>query len=114
MQPAQPLPVIAAASSAGTLAESVQPRTIMWGRGVRILVGVLLAMAVFRATLFVVYAALAVTSPDQPFYAEGANVHFAWRVEQGLPLYPDENVYPYTQNYMGPAYYAVVGSLAVD
>ena len=109
MLPAQPLPVLAAASSDGTLAERVQPRTIMWGRVVRILVGALLAVAMFRAAMFVVYAALAVASPDRPFYAEGANVHLAWRVEHGLPLYPDENVYPYTQNYMGPAYYVVLG-----
>lgn len=109
MQPVGPLPAIAAASLEGTSAESVAPGAITSSGLVRLLVGALLGVALVRAVLFAVYAAAAVAAPYPFYYAEGANVHLAWRVEHGLPLYPDENAYPFTLNYMGPAYYAAVG-----
>lgn len=109
MQPVPPRSEIAA-SADGAPTANVQGANPS-GRLVRLLVGALLAVGALRAVLFVVYAALAVGSPDPFYYLEGANVHFAWRVEQGLTLYPEEGVYPYTLNYMGPAYYAAVGHI---
>jgi hypothetical protein len=74
-------------------------------------VGVLLLAAALRAALFLAYAMLEIPSSDQPFHLEGNNVHFAWCVQHGLPLYPSGQGLPYTVNYMGPCYYWIVGGI---
>jgi len=95
------LPLRVAASGAAVAGR----RVAQW------LVAALAVALALRAALFLAYAAGALATPQQMFVLEGANVHFAWRVQQGLPLYPDGNQYPYTLNYMGPLYYAAVGLL---
>lgn len=97
--PAHPVAVPPPATAVGT------------SRLVRLLVGTLLAVALLRAVLFGVYAVVALGSPYPVFCLEGANVHLAWRVAHQLPLYPDSSSYPFTLNYMGPAYFATVGLL---
>jgi hypothetical protein len=77
----------------------------------RIGVGLLLAVGVVRAVIFLVFAGFEIPAGDSLFVLEGANVHFAWCAQQGLPLYPDGHGPAYTVNLMGPAYFALVGAI---
>ena len=38
-------------------------------------------------------------------------VHFAWRVQHGVPLYPDWKHYPHVANFYAPLNFVLVGSL---
>ncbi len=84
-------------------------------RGQKILIGItvglLLAVGLIRASIYLAYASLEIPAADQPYVLEGANVYFAWCVEQGFPLYPENAEAIYTVNYMGPCYFTVVGMI---
>jgi hypothetical protein len=71
-------------------------------------VGALLFIGVVRALLCLGIAAVEIPDPD-PFPLEGASVHFAWRAQHHLPLYPPQEGTSYTVNYMGPCYFWTVG-----
>ena len=72
--------------------------------------GLLLA-GVVRSLGFLTYVGYAIDSPLQVLILEGSNVHFAWRVQHGLCLYPDADHYPYVANLTSPVYFWVVGGL---
>jgi hypothetical protein len=84
-------------------------------RFLRIITGIgvaaLLAVGVFRAATFLVYAMLEVPAPDQPFHLEGVSVYFAWCVQHSLTVYPAGIGTSYAVNYMGPFYFWTVGVL---
>ena len=81
------------------------------GRGLVALVAVLCSVGLLRAGLFVFYAGVSVPSPWPTAHLEGASVHFASRVQQGLVLYPDDTHFPYVANLMGPCGFWIVGGL---
>ena len=74
-------------------------------------VGILLAIGVTRAVLWLGIALVEIPAPDQPFGLEGVSVHFAWRAQHSLPLYPRQEGDSYTVNYMGPCYFWTVGGI---
>ena len=74
-------------------------------------VALLLIIGIVRAGIYLAYSLLEIPAADQPFVLEGANVYFAWCVEQGFPLYPENTGAVYTVNYMGPCYFTVVGMI---
>lgn len=68
--------------------------------------------ALVRAALFLVYCGYTVSSPVQAYHLEGVNVHFAWRFQEGLRLYPDPHDGPACiVNFVGPLYFMTVGTI---
>ena len=61
--------------------------------------------------MFAAYASTSVPSPWPTAHLEGASVHFAWRVQHGLDLYPNDADFPFVANLMGPCGFWLVGGL---
>ena len=75
----------------------------------RLLLGLLLFAGVVRAALFLLYAGFDLTNPLEVYHLESKMVHLAWRVREGVRLYPEWRDYPYVANFFGPCYFALVG-----
>jgi hypothetical protein len=71
----------------------------------------LIVAGVVRSLGFLTYVGYTIGSPVQVLILEGSNVHFAWRAQQGLCVFPDADHYPYAVNLTGPVYFWVVGGL---
>lgn len=74
----------------------------------------LVALAVVtaaRAVAFLVYVTIQIRTPAEAFYLEAHMVHLAWRVQQGITLYPPWRDGPYVTNVFGPVYFLVVGGI---
>jgi hypothetical protein len=84
-------------------------------RFLRILTGIgvaaLLGEGVVRATAYLAHALWEIPAPDHTFVLEGAYVHFARCVQEGMPLYPEGHGPLYASNYMGPCYFWIIGAL---
>lgn len=72
----------------------------------------LAGLILIRAAVFLVYAYYTVLSPLQAYHLEGANVHFAWRFQHGLRLYPEASDGGLVDaNLVGPCYFVVIGTI---
>lgn len=71
----------------------------------------LIALAALRAGAFAAYAACMLPLPLEAFHLESKMVHHAWRVQQGLPLYPPWEHLPYIPNFFAPLYFLAVGGI---
>lgn len=81
-------------------------------RPTRFLLGLVLALASARAALFFVGAFLRLQTPFEEFNPlEPKMVHLAWRVQHGVPLYPEWREHPHVANFFGPFYFLIVGMI---
>jgi hypothetical protein len=81
-------------------------------RPTRFLLGLVLALASARAALFFVSAFLRLQTPFEEFNPlEPKMVHLAWRVQHGVPLYPEWREHPHVANFFGPFYFLIVGMI---
>jgi hypothetical protein len=55
------------------------------------------------------YVAVQSQSPFDAHYLESAMVHFAWRVQHGIRLYPDWESYPHVANFFSPLSFLIIG-----
>lgn len=76
-----------------------------------ILLGLLLLAALAPLGAFLLYAFFQLPSPLETYHLEAKFVHFCWRVQHGLPLYPVWRSGPYVSNFFSPLYFLVVGSI---
>ena len=75
----------------------------------RLLLCLILALGSLRATYYLLYAWQSFHSLRDSFFLESAMVHLAWRVREGVLLYPSWDHYPYVANFYAPFYFVVVG-----
>ncbi|WZP00008.1 hypothetical protein EP7_001625 [Isosphaeraceae bacterium EP7] len=77
----------------------------------RVLGGLWAILALARASYYLIYAGITVTTPLEAYHLEAQFVHLAWRVMAGLPLYPANWHAPHVTNIYGPLYFWVVGGI---
>jgi hypothetical protein len=77
----------------------------------RLLLYLFLALGVARMVLYFAYAAAAIPLPLEAHHLESKMVLLAWRVQQGLSLYPAWSDYPHVANFFGPVDFVAVGLL---
>ena len=76
---------------------------------VRLLLAVVFLLAVVRAVEYCGYVSVQSQSPFDAHYLESAMVHFAWRVQHGIRLYPDWESYPHVANFFSPLSFLIIG-----
>ena len=76
---------------------------------VRLLLAVIFLLAVVRAVEYCGYVSVQSQSPFDAHYLESAMVHFAWRVQHGIRLYPDWESYPHVANFFSPLSFLIIG-----
>lgn len=77
----------------------------------RLLLGLLFAVAAFRACAYLFYAATELRNPLEAGYLEAKMVLLAYRAQIGVSLYPRWHDYPHVTNFFGPVYFGLVGLL---
>ena len=75
------------------------------------LVCVLFVLALVRAALYVEFVVYQISTPYDAHYLESAMVHFGWRVQHGVQLYPEWKYYPHVANFYAPLNFVIVGLL---
>jgi hypothetical protein len=84
----------------------------------RLFLTILLLIGLLRAVYYCIYVLIRVQYPFDAHFAESAMVHFAWRVQHGVSLYPDWESYPYVANFYAPLSFVITGlsgrALATD
>src|SRR4051812_47489425 len=89
---------------------AMSTRKTSWGRRAGWLaIGGIAALALGRALSFLVYAACQAITPLESFFLESKMVHLAWRVREGVRLYPPWRDGPHVANFFGPLYFGLVG-----
>jgi Predicted membrane protein (DUF2142) len=69
----------------------------------------LFLIGLVRATRYGIYVYFRVQCAFDAHYLESAMVHFAWRVQHGVRLYPDWEHYPHVANFYAPLSFLVGG-----
>ncbi|MDR3633670.1 MAG: hypothetical protein P4L84_07520 [Isosphaeraceae bacterium] len=77
----------------------------------RLLLVTLFLIGLVRAVRYGIYVFIRVQNPFDAQYLESAMVHFAWRVQHGVSLYPDWEHYPYVANFYAPLSFVIIGMI---
>src|SRR5262249_20102550 len=78
-------------------------------RGVRACLGLVVLLLGLRAAGYFVYVWEQLPTPREVGDLESKFVHLAWRVQEGVRLYPPWRDYPYVTNFFSPGFFLVVG-----
>ncbi len=72
---------------------------------------ILLLFVALRAVAFCIHVYFDASKTVENYHYESTFVHFAWRVQVGLDLYPNWQELPHTNNFFAPLYFWTVGYL---
>jgi hypothetical protein len=92
-----------------SVASSINPSYMRMAA--RLLLISLFLIGLVRAIQYYIYVYIRIKYPFDAQYLESAMVHFAWRVQHGVRLYPDWEHYPHVANFYAPLSFLIIGRI---